>query len=315
MVSRTSTVQSGPPTLQTQLSTSSNSSLVSNNATNGPAVESVQANSGVTNSAEMDVDSAGNNSTMTRKSARILKSKQNEINTPTSQDIKQEDEETENTVTTVSTATSVAAANSENKPTNRRTKLFKKKTKPPVRCQTSVSRLTTSDYVFHKGFYLQVGDIVALLDRADPENLYFAQIRAFLVDDLGQKSAMITWLVPTSRQHKQIKKLKDFDPSLFVLGPSEELPRPLDHMEFVRRLDDPMTLVPAVGTRNYHEHHQSDQLFDLLARYKTSLFKHKLAVNDSATSGHNMSLVVTRSYVSNETNKNLLVETEIQCKS
>lgn len=68
---------------------------------------------------------------------------------------------------------------------------------------------------------MQVGDIVALFDEADPqENVpYFAQIRAFLTDQYGEKSAVLTWLVPIDSNYANaIRTPKDFNPDLFILG-------------------------------------------------------------------------------------------------
>ena len=68
---------------------------------------------------------------------------------------------------------------------------------------------------------MQVGDIVALFDVADKtENIpYFAQIRAFLTNQYGEKSAVLTWLIPTDSNYaKLIRTPKDFDPDMFVLG-------------------------------------------------------------------------------------------------
>jgi hypothetical protein len=114
--------------------------------------------------------------------------------------------------------------------TNRRTKKFKLETQAPLKFETLVSKITTSDYVFHRGFYMQIGDIVALFDNDDKDTIYFAKIRAFLTDQCGQKSAVLTWLIPIDQNYKSIKLATNFDPNLFILGPSEEFPRSLDCM-------------------------------------------------------------------------------------
>ena len=59
--------------------------------------------------------------------------------------------------------------------------------------------------------YYQVGDIVSLVD--DDEKVYYAQIRGFLQDQYYEKSAVITWLLPTSASSKE-----GFDPSTYILG-------------------------------------------------------------------------------------------------
>lgn len=151
---------------------------------------------------------------------------------------------------------------------NRRNKLFKNK--PPVRNEILVSKINTSDYVFHRGFYIQVGDIVALRDKDDMENIYFAQIRAFLSDQYGQKSAVITWLVPIDENFRQIKSLKDFDPSFFELGPAEDFPRSLDCMEFVARLDQ------------FPRAKNSIEYFNFELKFKNDLLRHKFNLQDLA---------------------------------
>lgn len=171
--------------------------------------------------------------------------------------------------------------------TSRRNRLLKSKQPVPLRrCDTFVSKIHTSDYVFHRGFYMKVGDIVALLDKLDPELIYFAQIRAFLVDQYGQKSAVLTWLIPTSDEHKKIKFLKDFDPSLFALGPAEEYPRSLDSMEFVCRLDERYTV----------QHHQKQQQisFNHLNQYKNDLLRHKFELEDLAAA--NFTIITKKTY-------------------
>ena len=176
---------------------------------------------------------------------------------------------------------------------NRRNKLFKKN--PPVRNEILVSKLNTSDYVFHRGFYIQVGDIVALRDQEDSDNIYFAQIRAFLSDQFGQKSAIITWLIPVDESFKCIKNLKDFDPSLFELGPAEEFPRSLDCMEFVTRLDrNPLIK----SDLNY---------FNIENKFKNDLLRHKFELDDLARQNFK---IITKKYY--DKTSELRTEFEIQ---
>ncbi|XP_013405736.1 GATA zinc finger domain-containing protein 1 [Lingula anatina] len=105
---------------------------------------------------------------------------------------------------------------------NRRV-IFKKN---PIKAAVSVATIVTSDYIFFKGMYWQVGDIVSLMDHGG--GIYFAQIRGFLQDQFAQKSAVITWLLPTTESKKD-----EFDPATFILGPEEDLPRVLDCMDFI----------------------------------------------------------------------------------
>ena len=47
----------------------------------------------------------------------------------------------------------------------------------------------------------------------DDENVYYAQIRGFLQDQYYEKSAVITWLLPTRDSFSG-----KFDPATYVLG-------------------------------------------------------------------------------------------------
>lgn len=84
----------------------------------------------------------------------------------------------------------------------------------------------TSPSLFFRGCYLQAGDIVSVRDLEG--DTFYAQIRGFLQDQYCEKSAAITWLLPT-----QSAPETGFDPATYILGPEEELPRKLDCMAFV----------------------------------------------------------------------------------
>ncbi|XP_072350691.1 GATA zinc finger domain-containing protein 1-like isoform X2 [Scyliorhinus torazame] len=77
------------------------------------------------------------------------------------------------------------------------------------------------------GIYYQVGDIVSVMD-ADDEKIYYAQIRGFVQDQYCEKSAVITWLIPTQGSSKD-----HFDAATYILGPEEDLPRKMEHFEFI----------------------------------------------------------------------------------
>ncbi|CAN7981033.1 unnamed protein product [Ixodes pacificus] len=96
----------------------------------------------------------------------------------------------------------------------------------PLKAPTAVATCVTSDFVFFRGTYYQVGDIVSMLDEED--DTYYAQIRGLLQDQYCEKSAVITWLIPTTASPKD-----HFDPSTYLLGPEEDIPRKLECMEFV----------------------------------------------------------------------------------
>lgn len=96
---------------------------------------------------------------------------------------------------------------------------------------------------------MQVGDIVSLMD--EDGDVYYAQIRGLLTDQYCEKSAVITWLLPTQESPPPSES---FDPATYVIGkymnlfpilhldcllfllvsgPEEDIPRKLECMEFV----------------------------------------------------------------------------------
>ncbi|BFZ06240.1 hypothetical protein BsWGS_09280 [Bradybaena similaris] len=101
--------------------------------------------------------------------------------------------------------------------------IFKKN---PIKAPASVATVVTGESVFHKDQFYQAGDVVSLVDHEG--GLYYAQLRGFLSDQYNEKSAVITWLLPTV--HSPHNK---FDPSTYILGPEEDLPRKMEYMEFV----------------------------------------------------------------------------------
>ncbi|XP_067634577.1 GATA zinc finger domain-containing protein 1 [Eurosta solidaginis] len=96
--------------------------------------------------------------------------------------------------------------------------------------KTPVAQATTHivDSVFYKGSYLQIGDIVSLMD--DQQNVYYAQIRGLLVDNYCEKSAFLTWLIPTQASPDP---RDGFDPASYLIGPDEELSRKLSALQFI----------------------------------------------------------------------------------
>lgn len=94
---------------------------------------------------------------------------------------------------------------------NRRT-LFKRPAQKTPRVQ-ACTRFVKS--LFYKGSYIQIGDIVSIVDSE--QNVYYAQIRGLLVDAYCEKSAFLTWLIPT--QDSPDPK-EGFDPATYLIGKS-----------------------------------------------------------------------------------------------
>ncbi|XP_072431869.1 GATA zinc finger domain-containing protein 1 [Chiloscyllium punctatum] len=101
------------------------------------------------------------------------------------------------------------------------------KLKNPIKAPKSVSTIITSESIFYGGIYYQIGDIVSVADE-DDEKVYYAQIRGFVQDQYCEKSAVITWLIPTQASSKD-----QFDAATYILGPEEDLPRKMEHFEFI----------------------------------------------------------------------------------
>ncbi|XP_012688795.1 GATA zinc finger domain-containing protein 1 [Clupea harengus] len=101
------------------------------------------------------------------------------------------------------------------------------KLKNPIKAPESVSTIITSESMFYKGVYYQTGDVIKVLDEDDGKP-YFAQIRGFIQDQYCEKSAALTWLIPT-----QASPRDHFDPGTYIIGPEEDLPRKMEYLEFV----------------------------------------------------------------------------------
>ncbi|TRY83221.1 hypothetical protein DNTS_032500 [Danionella cerebrum] len=99
--------------------------------------------------------------------------------------------------------------------------------KKPIKAPESVATIVTSESMFYKGIYFQIGDVIKVIDEDDGKP-YFAQIRGFVQDQYCEKSAALTWLIPT-----QASPRDQFDPSTFIVGPEEDLPRKMEYLEFV----------------------------------------------------------------------------------
>uniref|UniRef100_A0A8C2YA09 GATA zinc finger domain-containing protein 1 n=22 Tax=Neognathae TaxID=8825 RepID=A0A8C2YA09_COTJA len=101
------------------------------------------------------------------------------------------------------------------------------KLKNPIKAPESVSTIITAESIFYKGVYYQIGDVVSVVDEQDGKT-YYAQIRGFIQDQYCEKSAALTWLIPTQASPKDC-----FDPASYIIGPEEDLPRKMEYLEFV----------------------------------------------------------------------------------
>lgn len=74
-----------------------------------------------------------------------------------------------------------------------------------------------------------------------------------MIDNFCEKSAFITWLLPTQSTPTSIDR---FDPSTYVVGPEEDHPRLLSCMEFVMHAPsdyyhDKSTPYPSIDSNPY----------------------------------------------------------------
>ena len=63
-----------------------------------------------------------------------------------------------------------------------------------------------------QGVYFQIGDVIKVIDEDDGKP-YYAQIRGFVQDQYCEKSAALTWLIPTQASPKD-----QFDPGTYIVG-------------------------------------------------------------------------------------------------
>ena len=59
-----------------------------------------------------------------------------------------------------------------------------------------------------------MGDIVSVTD-SESGGIFYAQFRGFLTDQYCEKSAVITWLLPTE---KSPRPELGFDPATYIIG-------------------------------------------------------------------------------------------------
>ena len=152
----------------------------------------------------------------------------------------------------------------------------------------------TCDSVFHRGIRMQIGDIVALYARDDVGGggggAYYAQIRAFAVDQWGQKSAYVVWLIPINPKYKSITFSYEFDPNYFILGPPDETARPLDTMVFVCRLKAAHDRLQSLSLSSSSSP-SVPSYFDQANQYENELFLQSFAIKDLADSTPKASVV------------------------
>lgn len=94
---------------------------------------------------------------------------------------------------------------------------------------TSSNTCRSVDSLFYKDTYYQVGDIVSLM--SEDHDIFYAQIRGLIQDSFCEKSAVITWLLPTTSSPDPTT---GFDAATYTIGPEEDQPRRLSSMLFVQ---------------------------------------------------------------------------------
>jgi len=104
----------------------------------------------------------------------------------------------------------------------------------------------TSNKIYYKGEYFVIGDIVSVTDISG--DIFYGQLRGFLTDQFGEKSAVMSWLLPTTGSPPPNE---GFHPATYIIGPEEEIPRKMEVFTFVM-------------------HAPSDYYFNKAAPYRTN---------------------------------------------
>ncbi|KAL3989423.1 hypothetical protein ACH3XW_27615 [Acanthocheilonema viteae] len=117
-----------------------------------------------------------------------------------------------------------------NKYANRRTSFFK--STRPQKATSQKAGLRCHDALWDKCERLfRTGDIVSVTDK-DNGLCYFAQIRALLCDQFGERFSALTWLVPT----ESADEAHQFDAENFVHALSDSVIYPLEACTFVQHI-------------------------------------------------------------------------------
>ena len=169
-----------------------------------------------------EMDSVASNSTITTKGSRGNRSQDSRKKVKNGKGGKAKS-------TNSSNGNGSASVTTSTKGKSRRI-IFKKSA---TRAPSAIARAVTSDRIYYKGQYFTKGDIVSVEDMDG--SVYYAQLRGFLTDQYCEKSGVITWLLPTVNSPPSEDS---FDPSTYVIGPEEDLPRKLDYFTFVMHAPD-----------------------------------------------------------------------------
>ncbi|KAL5264592.1 hypothetical protein ACHWQZ_G005619 [Mnemiopsis leidyi] len=103
---------------------------------------------------------------------------------------------------------------------NKEGKLKKSSYKLPYKEATYI----TANQIYYKGLRYKVGDVFSIRGQ---DRLYYVCVRSFMEDPLCNQYAVIIWLLPL------YPNPLSYNPNDFLLGPAEDVPRPLDCLSFV----------------------------------------------------------------------------------
>jgi len=99
----------------------------------------------------------------------------------------------------------------------------------PVKSVSATPTPITSNRIYVKGEYFEVGDIVSVTD-SDSGDIFYGQLRGFLTDEYGEKSGVMSWLLPTTASPPPNE---GFHPATYIRGPDEDIARSMDVYTFV----------------------------------------------------------------------------------
>ena len=102
------------------------------------------------------------------------------------------------------------------------------KPKSTTKVERNGNANVTSESIFYRGMYFQQGDIVSVIDEEDGRT-YYAQCNCFMTNKFCEKFVSFTWLLPI----RKIKYDEGFQPSLFYLGPADDIIHTMESVQFV----------------------------------------------------------------------------------
>ncbi|GIX98355.1 GATA zinc finger domain-containing protein 1 [Caerostris extrusa] len=115
--------------------------------------------------------------------------------------------------------------------TSVRGRRYRRKNRRPQKCKMDrpIFVPISTGRVEYNDMTLVNGDVVSVVNAE--KKVFYAQIRCLLRDQYHQVTALLTWLYPTKESPEG-----QFDPATYTVGHEDDVPRPLDALEFVSKI-------------------------------------------------------------------------------